>query len=129
MTTPDEAIDTTARSPRFIALSRDLFFGMRTRTVLRNMGHDLTLVKDEQGLLNASMALDPSLVFIDFNQPVDWQILAPLFAVEVPVVAFGSHTDIDGFRAARAAGVDRVTSNGDFSRRLPHLVEQYSRQR
>jgi hypothetical protein len=45
----------------------------------------------------------------------------------VPVVAFGSHTDVDGFRAAKAAGVARVVSNGEFSRSLADLVAKYAR--
>jgi CheY-like chemotaxis protein len=111
----------------FLALSRDLFFGMRTRTVIRKLGHDLTLVDSEEKLLDALSVAEPSLVIIDFNQPVAWEQLRPLLESDVPVIAFGAHTDVDAFRSARAAGVDRVTSNGDFSRRLPELIESYAK--
>jgi CheY-like chemotaxis protein len=122
-TSPDDIV----ANPRFVALSRDLFFGMRARTVLRKLGHDLTLVNDEETLLETVRAESPVLVFIDFNQPVAWDTLTPLFKSDVPVIAFGAHTDLDGFRAARAAGIDRVTSNGDFNRRLPELLERYQK--
>lgn len=112
---------------RIVSLSRDLFFGMRVRTIVGKLGYDLKLVKDESGVVDAVSEDDVSIVIIDFNQPVDWDELLPVLSSETPVLAFGSHTDVDGFRAAKAAGVTRVVSNGEFSRRLPELIEQYLR--
>ncbi|HLU35083.1 MAG TPA: hypothetical protein VKZ61_04875 [Thermomicrobiales bacterium] len=112
---------------RIVSLSRDLFFGMRVRTIVGKLGYDLKLVKDESGVVDAVSEDDVSIVIIDFNQPVDWDELLPVLSGETPVLAFGSHTDVDGFRAAKAAGVTRVVSNGEFSRRLPELIEQYLR--
>lgn len=112
---------------RIVSLSRDLFFGMRVRTIVGKLGYDLKLVKDESSVVDAVSEDDVSIVIIDFNQPVDWDELLPVLSGETPVLAFGSHTDVDGFRAAKAAGVTRVVSNGEFSRRLPELIEQYRR--
>lgn len=110
---------------QIVTLSRDVFFGMRVRTILRQLGMDLILTKDEAATVEAAAGGETILALVDFNQPVDWVTLEPLIASEVPVVAFGSHTDVDGFRAARAAGVNRVVSNGEFSRNLPGLIEKY----
>lgn len=110
---------------RIVALSRDLFFGMRVRTVVRQLGYELVLVNDEGRLVEAADVMSPALALVDFNQPVSWDALAPLFRRELPIVAFGAHTDVEGFRTAKAAGVSRVVSNGDFSRRMPDLIEQY----
>jgi predicted transcriptional regulator len=117
-----------AAGDRIVALSRDLFFGMRVRTVVRQLGYDLALVNDESKMLAALDEGEAVLTLIDFNQPVDWDSLKELLEGPVPVLAFGSHTDVEGFRIAKAAGVTRVVSNGDFSRRLPELVDQYRRQ-
>lgn len=111
--------------PAIYALSRDVFFGMRIRTVLQQLGYGLELIKDETELAEA--ATDAVLVLIDFNGAVDWEALAPLLESEVPTIGFGSHTMVDAFRAAKEAGVTRVVSNGEFSRRLPELLEQYRR--
>lgn len=127
MTMQDDTNARTDSEPRFVVLSRDLFFGMRARTVIRKMGHDVTLVDSEEKLLDAVRDVNPALVIIDFNQPVAWEGLGSLLGSEVPVLAFGAHTDVEGFRAAKAAGVDRVTSNGDFSRRLPELIESHQK--
>ena len=109
--------------PRIIALSRDVFFGMRIRTTLQQLGYDLKLIKTETELVTESNG--SVLVLIDFNQDVDWGALAPLFASPIPTLAFGSHTYVEQFRAAKAAGVTRTVSNGEFSRNLPKLIEQY----
>lgn len=115
--------DTQTRS--VAALSRDLFFGMRIRTVLQQLGYELHLCKTEQELVEHAVKCDVALV--DFNMPVHWEILAPVTAGATPVIAFGSHTNVDGFRTAKAAGATRVVSNGEFSRRLPALLGQYQR--
>lgn len=107
------------------ALSRDVFFGMRIRTVLANLGYDLLLCKSEQELVDATSTANIALV--DFNQPVDWDTLQPLLGSETPVIGFGAHTNIEGFRAAKQAGVTRVVSNGEFSRNLPTLLTQYGK--
>lgn len=107
------------------ALSRDVFFGMRIRTILNQLGHEMSLCKSEQELVEA--APDAVIALVDFNIPVDWEALKSVLTGDVPVIAFGSHTNVEGFRAAKAAGVTRVVSNGEFSRRLPALLTQYRR--
>jgi CheY-like chemotaxis protein len=113
------------QSPVVCALSHDVFFGMRIRTVLKNLGYELRLCKNEAELLTAAEGVNIALV--DFNKPVDWEILRPILDGDVPVIAFSSHTNVEGFRAAKAAGVTRVVSNGEFSRNLPALMNQYRR--
>lgn len=107
------------------ALSRDVFFGMRIRTVLKNLGYEMKLCKTEQELVESIPGAVMALV--DFNIPVDWDALDSILKGDVPILAFGSHTNVEGFRAAKAAGVTRVVSNGEFSRRLPALLTQYQR--
>lgn len=107
------------------ALSRDVFFGMRIRTVLKQLGYEMKLCKTELELVEAYPGTVSTLV--DFNMPVDWDALKPILGGATPIVAFGSHTNVDGFRAAKAAGVTRVVSNGEFSRKLPALLTQYRR--
>lgn len=108
-----------------VVLTKDLFFGMRVRTTVKQLGHSVTITKDEVGTIDALAQQTPVLVLVDFNQPVDWPALAPLETAGVPVIAFGSHTDVEGFRAAKAASVSRVVSNGEFSRTLPALIAKY----
>lgn len=105
------------------ALSRDVFFGMRIRTVLQQLGYEMRLCKNEQELVDA--APGAIIALVDFNIPVDWPALKSVLDSDVPILAFGSHTNVEGFRTAKAAGVTRVVSNGEFSRKLPALLTQY----
>jgi CheY-like chemotaxis protein len=93
-----------------VVLSNDLFFGMRIRTVLRQLGYTVTIAKDVDAFQSMLEIVErtPVLGLIDFNQPRDWGALLP---------AIG---------AAKAAGVARVVSNGEFTRSLPSLVEKYA---
>lgn len=114
--------------PTIAVLSRDVFFGMRIRAALKQLGHDLALVKSEAELA-AALGASPTLALVDFNTPVDWDAIAAAIAAHpgVPVVAFGAHTDAEGFRRAKAAGVARVVANRAFSQQLPDLIARYAR--
>lgn len=125
MPTPGDSNIMDDKKAVVCALSHDVFFGMRIRTVLHNLGYELRLCKNEAELLEAAEGATTALV--DFNKPVDWELLKPILSGPVPVIGFSSHTNVEGFRAAKAAGVTRVVSNGDFSRNLPALLNQYRR--
>ena len=132
MTHPNEestSPSSTRPTPGLVAvLSRDLFFGMRIRTSLRHLGHPVAIAQDvpafaihlERGDQHAALGI------IDFNFPVDWDALAKLTGKGVPIIAFGPHTDVENFRAAKRIGVTRVVANGEFSRSLPDLVSRYA---
>ena len=111
-----------------VVLSRDLFFGMRIRTSLRQLGYAVAIAQDvptfARHLVNGDQRANLGL--IDFNFPVDWAGVGKLVDTGVPLLAFGPHKDVDGFRAAKAAGVTRTVANGEFSRSLPELTRKYA---
>jgi len=106
----------------------DLFSGMRIRTSLRQLGYVVAIGKDAESFRNllTDDGGPPVLGLVDFNTPVDWTELDEILATGIPVVAFGPHTDVEGFRAAKAAGAARVVSNGEFSRTLPALAKRHA---
>lgn len=109
-----------------IVLSRDLFFGMRIRNALKGMGFGGKIVGTEVAFAEAASGGDVVLGIVDFNTTVNWEEIAPS-ELAVTILAFGAHTDVDGFRLAKAAGVARVISNGAFSEQLPTLLDRYAR--
>lgn len=127
MTLSDDTAQPIVSEPNrnVVVLSSDLFFGMRIRTVLRQLGYGVVLTKTAAEFREKST--NAVLGLVDFNQPVVWDDLAPIDADSLPILAFGSHTDVDGFRAAKQAGVSRVVSNGEFNRSLPALAEKYGK--
>jgi short subunit dehydrogenase-like uncharacterized protein len=72
----------------------------------------------------------PVLGILDLSAVGDWDLVRELTAdpsVETPLLLFGAHKDVEGLRAAKAAGVDRVVSNGEFHRNMVELVRRYAR--
>lgn len=114
---------------RVVVLSKDVFFGMRIRTSLRQLGYEVEIAKDVPAFASSVDAGgDPAaLGLIDFNSPVDWSTLEDVIESGVPMIAFGPHTDVEGFRAAKGAGAVRVVANGEFSRSLPALAKRHAR--
>ncbi len=111
-----------------VVLSGDLFFGMRVRTSLRQLGYVVAIAKDTASFTTQLIGGEQRAVLglVDFNNGVDWAALSEVMASDTPVIAFGPHTDVEGFRAAKAAGASRVVSNGEFSRSLPALVKRHA---
>lgn len=119
----------TSSKGEIVLYSRDVFFGMRVRTIVTQLDYSISMHKDARSFVEylTDGTAHTVLALIDFNQPVDWADLATVISSEVPVVGFGSHTDVEGFRQAKQAGVARVVSNGEFSRSLPDLIAKYRR--
>src|SRR5215208_4458636 len=115
---------------RVVVLNRDLFFGVKIGNQLKSIGYDVVFAKESDGF--AERVRDqpkPVLGLIDMNAGADWDAVMSLMSGDgpgVPVLAFGSHLDVEGRRAAKAAGVTRVLSNGDFHRDMVTLVRRYA---
>jgi DNA-binding NarL/FixJ family response regulator len=114
-----------------VVMCRDLFFAMRIRNALKQMSYTARLVKSEEELAAqlADSESTPALLIIDFNSEVDWSMISDATAStpQLPTIAFGPHTDVASFRAAKAAGMTRVVANGTFTAELPALIETYAR--
>jgi hypothetical protein len=115
---------------KLLVLNRDLFFGVKIGNQLKSIGYDVVFAKESDGFAERVRDLPkPILGLIDMNAGVDWDVVLSLMGGDepgVPVLAFGSHLDVEGRRAAKAAGVTRVLSNGDFHRDMVTLVRRYA---
>ena len=125
----DETIDRAA--PGILILNRDLFFGVRLRQALTADGWSPRLVPTVDALVTAlDEAPSPALIVVDMATQPDWSAIedaASATRPPTPVLAFGPHRDVDGFRAAKAGGATRVVSNGDFHRDMSGFVRRYAR--
>lgn len=115
-----------------VVLNRDLFFGVTIGNTLRSLGYRARFVRTTDQLVAAVRAggAAVALALIDLNAGVAWDHVATLTndgGPGVPVLVFGSHLDVEGRRAAKAAGAIRVVSNGDFHRDMPGFVRRYAR--
>lgn len=78
-------------------------------------------------------AWQPALVLIDLNNDaVPWERWIPIIKSSpatrrIPVLAFGSHVEVDTLKRASAVGADEVVSRGRFTSAMPDLIEKMAR--
>ena len=84
-----------------------------------------TLPAFEQGLTTEG-AEKPALVIVNIATPgVDWEAaIRQARAAGYPVLAFGSHMDLEARAKALAAGAQRVVANSKFTSDMPGLVKR-----
>ena len=112
-----------------LALEKDLFFSVKMRDTLKH--HDMvvtvvrTLAAFEQRLV-ADGDEKPALVIINTaTAGVDWEAaIRKASAANIPVLAFGSHMDLEARSKALQAGASRVVANSKFSTDMPSLVQR-----
>lgn len=113
-----------------VALVPDIMFGVRVRDVLDQLGYHARVYEVAADAL-AALTPDLSLLIIDLRGPVDdlTELVSAAKRLDpgLPVLAFGSHVDVERQQAARKAGCDRVVANSKFNADLPSLVATLAR--
>jgi DNA-binding response OmpR family regulator len=112
-----------------LALEKDLFFAVKMRDTLQRLGMRVitarTLAVFEQQLAAVGDER-PALVIVNIaTQGVDWgEAIRKARAGGYPVLAFGSHMDLDARAKALDAGAQRVVANSKFTSDMPGLVQR-----
>ncbi len=110
----------------------DLMFSSKVTTAARGIGVPVQFVRQPADILPRVRALKPSLVIVDLAATR----LRPLEAIAainadpdlggVRVVAYGSHVDSTGLRAATEAGADEVLARSAFSKGISELLMRHT---
>src|SRR5947209_17349703 len=112
-----------------LALERDLFFSVKMRDTLRHHGMEVTVVRTipafEQRLA-ATGEDKPALVIVNTaSAGVNWEAaIRHARQHGYPVLAFGSHMDLEARAKALQAGAQRVVANSKFTSDMPGLVQR-----
>jgi CheY-like chemotaxis protein len=114
-------------APLVVALTQDLFFGVRIEDAIRRAGARPRLVGhgDEWAMV---LAARPALALIEMGHgDAAWhEVIRGLKATpagrDTLVVAFGSHLDTAARQAARQAGCDHVWAKSHLTEELPTLL-------
>lgn len=110
-----------------LALEKDLFFSVKMRDTLRHHEMEVTTVRTlpafEQRLA-VSEDERPALVIINTAiKGVDWEAaIREARAHDLPVLAFGSHMDLEARARALQAGAQKVVANSKFTSDMVGLV-------
>jgi hypothetical protein len=101
---------------RVVSIATDLMLASRVDAMLTAAGHHVILARsvDEATLGEAELVVAD----LDAAEP------EALAALDVPVLGYYSHVDVDTRKAAEAAGVDLAVPRSRMARELPALVEQ-----
>ena len=112
-----------------LALEKDLFFSVKMRDTLRHYELEVTTVRTlpafEQHLASDGEERPALAIVNTATQGVDWEAaIRQARAHGLPVLAFGSHMDLEARSKALAAGALRVVANSKFSSDMPGLVHR-----
>ncbi len=120
--------DPVAKSPPYaLLLSDDLIFISRIAGEARAAGVAVQSARNVEAAIGKARQHRPACVLVDLGNPglVLTELLASLDEACTPrprVVAYGSHVDAEGLKAARAAGCDPVLPRSKFVEELPRAI-------
>jgi DNA-binding NtrC family response regulator len=105
-------------------LDTDLFFVVKVRTTLQHAGYDVRTARSLADFTQRLVADAPALALVNTAiAGVDWRAaIVAARAAQIPVIAFGSHVDLETQQAARDAGATRVIANSKLAADLPGIV-------
>jgi hypothetical protein len=114
--------------PTILALVNDLFFYSKIRQTARQLGVELLPAQPERLAVQAAER-SAGAVLVELGSGLESALQAvralkadPALSA-VRVVAFGSHVQTDVLEAARQAGCDEVLGRGEFTARLPEILQ------
>jgi hypothetical protein len=112
-----------------LALEKDLFFAVKIRDTLRHHEMEVTTVRnltDFEQWLASDGDKTPALAIVNTaTKGVDWEAaIRAARANSLPVLAFGSHMDLEARAKALEAGAQKVVANSKFVSDMPGLVRR-----
>lgn len=112
-----------------LALEKDLFFAVKIRDTLQHHNQEVIIVRTLPAFEQALTVSDgkrPELAIINTaTKGVDWEAAIRAARINsIPVLAFGSHMDLDARARALEAGAGKVVANSKFASDMPGLVER-----
>lgn len=114
-----------------LLLSDDLIFTSRVTGTARDLGLTVRAARSADLLEALARTAAPRLVLIDLGNPgLDVPNLLRRLRAACPdlprIVAYGSHVDAAGLRAAREAGCDLVLPRSKFVEELPGKLPEWA---
>lgn len=142
--------------PALLSLCSDLFFVVQIQNAAKSLGWDwLNIESDNQipaqppltprsrsapqtdppahRFVAYVVEINPALIVVELNSRTlpweAWVVAAKTSPAvrRIPILGFGSHTDLDQRYRALAAGCDAVLAQGRFASAMAELIQKYAR--
>ncbi len=121
----DESNEPIAPQPALL-LDSDLFFSVKVTDTLKHAGYATRTVRraDDFARALSDDAAPPAIALVNTAaRGIDWRAgITAAVARRIPVVAFGSHVDLDTQAEARRPGATSVIANSKLASDLPGVV-------
>jgi len=98
----------------------------RIEETARKLGYRVKNVDADADFDSAIAAGKPALVIVTFEQDGEaWErLITAARRAGIKVVAFGRHTNVQGFRRAKELGADQVVANSQIATELPGVLDK-----
>ena len=110
----------------------NLMFTSRIEAAVSNAGGEITWTEHLADWVSPPCEkiadLGVSLILVDLGiTEIDWPSWIRMLkshptTTAIPLVCFGSHMDVEGFKAAKHAGADQVLARSQFFSKLSEIV-------
>ena len=109
-----------------LQLDPDLFFAVKVSAMLKHIGMETTTVRQGSEFGKRIASGDFVIALVNTAAPgVAWEeAIRAAREAGIPIIAYGSHVDLETQTQARAAGATRVIVNSKLAVDLPVIVEQ-----
>jgi DNA-binding NtrC family response regulator len=109
---------------RALLLDTDLFFAVKVSETLKHAGYTTRTARRLSDFTEALVAARPEIALVNTAaRGVEWRAaIRAAREAGVPLVAFGSHVDIETQEQARQAGATAVIANSKLASDLPGVV-------
>ncbi|KAA0228713.1 hypothetical protein FCG40_07025 [Fimbriimonadia bacterium ATM] len=106
---------------KVLILERNLLWTSRFTQTLRSLGHESDVLQSPPQDLNAYRVAIVHLAdaALDVNE-----IVSELKSQGIVVIGHAGHKEVEALEAGRAAGCDRVATNGEITAKLPQIIEE-----
>jgi len=114
----------SSRQVLALLLDTDLFFSVKVTVTLKHVGYATKTLRRPEDFAAALVGEQPTLALVNTGaRGLDWRSgIAAAVAAGVPVVAFGSHVDLQTQLEARDLGATSVIANSKLASDLPGVV-------
>lgn len=121
------SIEEPTATKKVIALEKDLFFAVKIRDTLRHHQMNAITLRNVAAFAEQinNEETRPDIAIVNTaTVGIDWEEAIRIARSHgLPVLAFGSHMDLDARNRALQAGANKVVANSKFARSMPDLIQ------